>query len=232
MRVGALHHRQGLCRHRRGFTIIELMVVLGVVLVLVSMFVPTIAKTMEETRNTRDAAQLRQNVTLVDLYCNDHKGVYPVSHVNAWVSSMNWYRTMNALGLIQSAQDADPNGMKIHGEVRFWLSVCLVYSPEYMRPGYTLRMDDSIASAVRQDQVIYPSSKGSMLRFDNGYPSVAEGRRAWCCGPRWRTPIGFADGSILITDYMVFTNYQEPVIVDRVGLPVYSTWGGYEGRDR
>ncbi|MBK9188120.1 MAG: prepilin-type N-terminal cleavage/methylation domain-containing protein [Phycisphaerales bacterium] len=232
MRVGALHHRQCLCLYRRGFTIIELMVVLGVVLVLVSMFVPTIAKSIEEARNTRDAAQLRQNVTLVDLYCNDQKGIYPIESSEPADSVWRWYVPLRAIDLVTSEADVDPWGWRVRGAVRFTISFSMIERPETFRPGNVPPLESRRTSPIRQDQVFFPSDKGVMLRSWNGISDPQNGGNMFCCGPRWRTPISMADGSGLTTDYLTLSGNVHPLVINLVGMPIVSTWGGCQGRDR
>jgi len=232
MHVGASHHRQGWGRHRRGFTIIELMVVLGVVMVLVSMFVPAIAKSMEEARNTRDAAVLRQNAMLVDMYCNDHKGVYPIESSEPSTSTSYWYAPLIRTGLFMSESDVDPWGWRVRGNVRYIISYTMIERPETFRPGFVPPLELRQTSPIRQDQVFYPSNKGSMLRGWNGIVDPLNGGNYFCCGPRWRTPISMADGSGLTTDYLTLSGNVPPLVIDLVGVPVLSTWGGCQGRDR
>lgn len=219
-----------------GFTLVELVICIGIVLILLGLLAPSISRSMNEARLTADAGTLKQNVALVMLYCNDHSEVFPVSDALAFRATDTWYKALDL-----SAAEVDPYPVKRFGEMTMRLSVCMVYDAEHMLPGRTLAPGEARSTDVRLAQVVYPSDKGLMLKFRGGMsvPRIPgnvthmEGVTGqWCCGPRWRTPVAMTDCSILTTDYLTLTGGEYPLVVDLVGMPVFSTWGGYLGRDR
>ena len=70
---------------RRGFTLVELLVVIGIIAVLISMLLPALNKAREQARRTRCLANLRALTTAWITYANVNRGsivgsnTYPVS---------------------------------------------------------------------------------------------------------------------------------------------------------
>lgn len=81
MRAWAALHRA------RGFTVVELLVVIAVVAVLISLAIPTLGRARELSRQTRELAGAQQVMTAFVLYSNDHRDfVLPGYPPAAWVN--------------------------------------------------------------------------------------------------------------------------------------------------
>jgi prepilin-type N-terminal cleavage/methylation domain-containing protein/prepilin-type processing-associated H-X9-DG protein len=65
----------------RGFTLVELLVVIGIIALLISILLPTLAKARESATTVKSLSNLRQIATGLELYRNEFRGVYPVA---AW----------------------------------------------------------------------------------------------------------------------------------------------------
>ena len=65
-------------RGRRGFTLVELLVVIGIVAALVAILLPTLSSVRRSSQSVADAANLRQIVTLAHGYAGDSKGGLPL----------------------------------------------------------------------------------------------------------------------------------------------------------
>jgi prepilin-type N-terminal cleavage/methylation domain-containing protein/prepilin-type processing-associated H-X9-DG protein len=61
----------------RGFTIIELLVVIGIIGILIGILLPVIEKGREKAVVVKCATNLRQIGEAISLYCNDNHGAYP-----------------------------------------------------------------------------------------------------------------------------------------------------------
>ena len=68
------------CARRAGFTLVELLVVIGIIAVLVGLLLPTLARTREQARRTQCASNLRQLAQGSIMMANQAKGRFRLSH--------------------------------------------------------------------------------------------------------------------------------------------------------
>lgn len=72
--------RNRLLRNRclaAGFTLVELLVVIGIVALLISILLPSLQKAQEQARTTQCASNMRQIYLGIQMYAQDHKGFPP-----------------------------------------------------------------------------------------------------------------------------------------------------------
>ena len=64
-------------RRKKGFTLIELMIVIAIIAILAAVLVPNFMRAREASRLTACKSNLKNISTAVETYSNDHDGVYP-----------------------------------------------------------------------------------------------------------------------------------------------------------
>lgn len=82
-------------RHTRGFTLVELLVVIAIVALLVALLLPALATARELARRTGCAANLRSWMTAAETYTTDANGNYP--GMTMFNTYLRWDTTKNSL---------------------------------------------------------------------------------------------------------------------------------------
>lgn len=62
----------------RGFTLVELLVVVGIVTLLIALLLPALSKAQEEARKTKCLSNVRQLAMAAIMYANENKGRFPL----------------------------------------------------------------------------------------------------------------------------------------------------------
>ena len=97
-------------RRSRGFTLVELLVVIGIIAVLVAILLPSLGKARDSARNVACLSNLRQIGQWGMMYMNDQRGQYAPTHADS-----TWNATYN--GVTQNATWS-VNGEKIDWAAR------------------------------------------------------------------------------------------------------------------
>src|SRR5258706_6801351 len=91
------------CRRTRGFTLVELLVVIGIIALLISILLPALNAAKERANRVKCSSNLRQIGQGLLLYANDNKGIYPRTPAN----TMGTYTCFTAGG---ASTATDPFG--------------------------------------------------------------------------------------------------------------------------
>lgn len=214
-------------RHSRGFTLIELVMVIGVVMILISLVAPVIGRTMFLARTTKYNVAVSQAGTLVSLYCGTYKDVSPIETESAYDNLIVWPEALIRAGLISQLKELEPDANPSYGNSIF-LNRALYDRVGDMTPGQTEPMYWAQCDPIAFSSILYPSKLiivTKNFRRDSDLP--------WCCFTHVKTypaAVGFADGHVEVGFWTDFIAEDELVIENNVGWPAHTTWYGHRGR--
>lgn len=84
---------------KRGFTLVELLVVIGIIALLIAMLLPALEKAREQARRVACMSNQRQLVIGWNMYAEDHRGMLMLSDNNpggeASAKQFGWFRLRN-----------------------------------------------------------------------------------------------------------------------------------------
>lgn len=224
----------------RGYTIIELMVVIGVVLLLIGLVLPAFGGAFSTAKLSREMVRLRDNSFMISMYTQDHRDVYPLANIGRGPRStaVRWGMPMIAGGYvdditqIDDRSDVEGNGFSIY------MSAAMVYDWQLMRPGFTVPYEEAVPSAVRSSSVTFPSLKALLYRAENRVHDTLNGRPipndyyAFCCVDLWDFPVVNTDSSVIKGHWQFFNGGRPLYEENLIGTPVMATWFGVKGQDR
>lgn len=225
-----------------GFTLVELLVVLAVIVVLVALSLPGLRGSSERAQAIRLVANQRDSLLLIDAYAHDNAGYFPFWGEEGTMSApLNWRREALALNWWQQAEywgmylqmrgydgwitlgpDAHATAFDAvdcagcgQGRSIHLLTTGALATPEFFVPGGEDEREAHVAQRVAN--VSSPAQKGLLLHLRG----LRTGRPA----------VGFADGHV---EEPLFDSLLPGVEMDIPYSPlaVAVTQRGIRGRDR
>lgn len=222
---------------RRGVTIIEVLVVMGILLILAALALPTIASTRRRAIDAKWLAMSSQNAKLIIMYTQEWKDAFPFVKGDSVSAALSWHKPLLKASFVEKQSQLD--GSK-SGWTNFMMNQAMVYDAIFMQPSVVLPQRERIASAQRMASVKNPSGlgvlsviapRGEETRYIK--ETGSNGPNTWCCIPS-NAPIGpvaFVDGSAILSRWTELYRAHEKQEFG-IGLPASSTWYGLNGRDR
>jgi len=99
---------------RSGFTLIELLVVISIIAMLIAILLPTISRARTSAQRTICLSNHRQLTSLILMYAEQHRGIFPPWHYNTVVDintpglgsgHVGWATRLTYVGLLSKAQN-------------------------------------------------------------------------------------------------------------------------------
>lgn len=95
----------------RAFTLVELLVVIGVIAVLIGLLLPALSKARSAARRTACASNLQQVGVAIHAYANDFKGSIPYGPKAPPPTATNFYPVTGTVTSLISLESGEPAGL-------------------------------------------------------------------------------------------------------------------------
>jgi prepilin-type N-terminal cleavage/methylation domain-containing protein/prepilin-type processing-associated H-X9-DG protein len=100
---------------RTGFTLVELLVVIGIIALLIAVLLPVLANVNVKAAQTKSASNMRQIGLAIRMYCEANRGFFPTTEAHdgtSWIFQLQPYlgRTAEGLPIVEGLRinESDP----------------------------------------------------------------------------------------------------------------------------
>ena len=112
-------------RFRPGFTLVELLVVIGIIALLLAILLPTLSRARQAARGVVCANNLRQQAGSMNLYANDYKRWYPAATMSPAQYTPRWVNG----GLSSSLDFSEPGAQAVLYVGEYMTDINMFYCP-------------------------------------------------------------------------------------------------------
>jgi prepilin-type N-terminal cleavage/methylation domain-containing protein/prepilin-type processing-associated H-X9-DG protein len=117
--------------HRTGFTLVELLVVIGIIATLIALLLPVLSRARESARRIACAANLRSIGQGFFLYATDNKGDLPRTY---WLHEFYWSHSPDSFAGLRGFSNPTAASPFMNGAVWNWDTVAPPWNTDH-RPG-------------------------------------------------------------------------------------------------
>ncbi len=216
---------------RAGFSLIELLMVLGIVVILFGLALPVVNGSFARARSTGRLSGVQQVNQVIQIYTDDFKECFPVAaYDHAITAAMRFYEPLLAGGYLASLDVLGTSTRYAPGMPNITMTSCVAYDADRMQPGRTEPESQWRTHKVTTSQIMWPSALGLVRSI---VVNDGRGEILWCCGAECPAgAVGFCDGSTGEYKWQQLIPTAAHYVENSVGIPATSTWGGYRGRDK
>jgi prepilin-type N-terminal cleavage/methylation domain-containing protein/prepilin-type processing-associated H-X9-DG protein len=162
---------------RKGFTLVELLVVIGIIALLISILLPSLNRARETANRVKCGSNMRQIGQAIQLYANENKGNYPRTIYTVDTGARCNYDPRTSSAAVDPFTDTTAKGnINDVGQAMFLLIRTQDITPEvFVCPSSNDEKDtyNSTPGSSAQSKTNFFAKKNLSYSMANPYPSAA-----------------------------------------------------------